>query len=123
MRQSTEEVPIIKEITRRALGGWGALGEFPEIEVKQDLLDDGRVLDEADDLHDGSASRAGERVHFVNLLDETGPVAAALFAEFVVLLGGLRRCLEPLCGRDGRFLPCLAHIRVVPIVSFTLHIT
>ena len=55
----------------------------------QDFLDDGWILDETDS-HAAVASRAGagEWVHFVNLLDETGPVAAALFAEFAVFLGG-----------------------------------
>ena len=83
--------------------------------MKQDLLDDGGVFDETD-AHDGSASAADERVHFVNLLEETGPVAAALFAEFVVLLWWLRRGLEPLCGGAGAFLLCLAHVRIVPII-------
>jgi hypothetical protein len=33
-----EEVPIIKEIKRRALGGWGALGNVPEFEVNPPVL-------------------------------------------------------------------------------------
>ena len=44
---------------------------------------------------------------FLNLFEETGPVAAALFAEFVVLPGSLRGGLEPLCGGAEAFLLCL----------------
>ena len=53
---------------------------------------------------------------FLNLFEETGPVAAALFAEFVVLPGSLRGGLEPLCGGAEAFLLCLAHVGIVPII-------
>jgi hypothetical protein len=91
-RQTAEEVGIVEEIARWCLGPWGAFGHFPEMEMKQDLLDDGWVFDETDDAHETLASRADEGVHFANLLDQTSPVAAALFAECVVLLGRLRCC-------------------------------
>jgi len=63
------------------------------------------------------ARQRGQVRGFLNLLGQTSPVAAALFAEFVVLLGRLRCCLEPLRGLCTTFLPCLAHVRVVPIIA------
>ena len=86
MRRCAEEVPVIKEIRRRALGGWGALGQFPEIEVKQDLFYDRRIFNEADHLHWAAASGADEGIRFVDLFDQARPATFALFAEFLMLI-------------------------------------
>ena len=82
-----EEIRIIDEIPWRMVGRRGALGRIPPLKVQEDFVNDRRLVDDADDAHDGAAAGAGERVGFVNLLNQASPTAAALAAEFLVLFG------------------------------------
>jgi len=85
--QSTEEIRIIDEITWRIVGRRGAFGRIPQIKMQEDFLNDRRLVDDADDAHDGAAAGAGERVRFIDFADQTSPAAAALTTEFLFLLG------------------------------------
>ena len=87
VRQTAEEVGIVGKIAQRGLGKRGAFGDFPEFQMLQDFLDDGWIVDQADDAHEVVASRADGWVHFVDLSNQPGPIAPALLAELVVLLG------------------------------------
>jgi hypothetical protein len=47
--------------------------------VLEDLFDDVLILDQADDFHLSGTFGASQWVHFVNLMDQSGPVLQALF--------------------------------------------
>ena len=44
----------------------------------ENLADDGPLFDEGNDLHPISTAGTPKRVHLVDLLEQSGPVAAAL---------------------------------------------
>ena len=50
--------------------------------MDQDGFDDVGILDQADDFHGTCTPGTEQRVHFINLLDQSSPISAALFTEF-----------------------------------------
>ena len=51
---------------------------LPQIQMLEDLSDDGPLFNEGNDLHLASAAGTGQGVGLVNLLQESRPVAASL---------------------------------------------
>ena len=52
---------------------WRGLGLFPETQMFKDLLDDIRLVDEADDAHPSLGFGTSKGVCFINFSDEVGP--------------------------------------------------
>lgn len=63
---------------RQLMGRRSALRLLSEIQMSEDLADDRPHFDEGNDFHPTSAATTNQWVHLVNLLQESGPVAAAL---------------------------------------------
>lgn len=70
---------------------------LPEIQVLEDLADDGPIPSEGADLHGASAPGTTQRVHHVDLLQESSPVAAALPGVMPGGRMGLGRGVESVC--------------------------
>ena len=61
----------------------GSRRKIPELEVTQDLFDDLRVFDEADDSQPAATLGAGERIGSPDSADQSGPGAFRVVAEVV----------------------------------------
>ncbi len=92
---------------------------FPEIQVAEDLADDGPLLKEGDDFHLTSTAGTSQWIDLIDLLEQPCPVAAA-----GIMLGGrvgwtLR--VEFAGKGDGEGLFASLSARGVGIVAIVTH--
>ena len=71
-------------------GRW-AFRSIPQFEVAQDFLDDGVIIDEADNFERAAATGTHQGVRFVDLLNKPRPRASYPANEVGLRIGGRRR--------------------------------
>ena len=72
-RVKLERDPLVEA---QLLRSWRSSGSSLPVEMVQDATDDGGVGNEGKDLHFLPTPRAGQRVDFVDPVDELGPSSA-----------------------------------------------